>query len=250
MPRRRRYRADGTPAPRARRTPKPKPTRQELEQLDRLTDSLPDHLRAYRDREILSPTRRYRLEEALQRRTRSLVVVLHGVHDPHNQAAVMRSCEAFGLQEIHIADDPSAPLRPSSRVTQNAHRWLDVERHPDFTSAAENLRQRGFELWTAIPTPTSRSLYEMDFTRPIALVFGNESRGLPAEIADRCDGEFVIPLVGFTQSLNISAAAAIAFSWAVETRRRQWGRSGDLGDDELAALREHFYRQAAGFPLD
>jgi tRNA (guanosine-2'-O-)-methyltransferase len=243
---RKRRRADGSPAPRSRRTLKPLPSAADLEALEALTDGLPEPLRAFRDRNILNPVRRFRLEEALRHRTRSLVVVLYSVDDPHNQAAVMRTSEALGLQEVHVVGkDQAAEFRPSPRVTQNAHRWLDVVAHPNFTAAEEHLRSRGFELLAAALGPDAKSVVDLDFTRSVALVFGNESEGLPREILHACDGTFTIPLYGLSQSLNISVAAAVTLSWAIESRRRAWGEPGDLEPKEKMRLRRRFYATAA-----
>ncbi|MFQ5348839.1 MAG: TrmH family RNA methyltransferase, partial [Thermoanaerobaculia bacterium] len=183
------------------------------------------------------------LEQAIANRTRSLVVVLHGVHDPHNQAAVMRTCEALGVQEMVVVTEAGEPFRPSGRVTQNAFRWLDIDRPPDFESAAHNLRRRGLRLLAA--SFDGEPLAAVDFTRPTALVFGNESRGLPQPVVAGCDGSFSIPMRGLSQSLNVSVAAGVALHWAVEARRRTLGSSGDLDETERAALRRRFYLQAA-----
>ncbi len=216
-----------------------------MAELERLTDELPADLRAFRDRGLLNPVRRYRLEEAIRHRSRTLVPILHGVHDPHNQAAVMRSCEALGLQEFHfIQSTEGRSLRASSRITQNAHRWIDVIEHGDFASAQNVLRDRGLTFYAAAFDEKALPLTEMDFTRPLALLFGNESKGLPAEIIGACDGAFVIPLYGLSQSLNISVAAAVTLSWAVETRRRAWGDPGDLSSEEKMELRRRFYETA------
>ncbi len=243
MGRRNRPRSDGSRAPRARRTRKPEPTPEEMAALEKLTDGLPEELRAFRDRGWLSAKRRFYLERALRHRTRSLVVVLHGVHDPHNQAAVMRSCEALGVQEIEIVAEAGEPFRPSGRVTQNAHRWLDLASRADFATAAAGLRRRGLRLMAADPGGTP--LAEVDFTRPTALVFGNESRGLPSAVQAACDGSFSIPMYGLSQSLNVSVAAGVVLHQAIEQRRRSWGGPGDLGEEERDELRRRFYLQAA-----
>ena len=225
------------------RTPKPDPSSGELRELEKLTDALPESLRAFRDQGILSAKRRFYIEEALKHRTRTLVAVLHGIYDPHNQAAVLRSAEALGIQEVHLTG--ISAFRPSGRVTQNAHRWLDVAKYDDFGEAFDILRARGFRLLAAAPGADARTLFDLDFSQPTAVVLGSESRGLPAEVIAACDERFAIPLYGFSQSLNVSVAAALALSWGVESRRRQWGSPGDLTAAELAELRERFYRTAA-----
>lgn len=237
-------RTDGSPAYRSVRTPKPPPPPESLAELEELTDNLPPELRAYRDQGLLSPQRRYYLEQVLGQRTRTLATILAGTHDPHNQAAVMRTCESLGIQEVHLALGDE-PFRPSPKVTQNAHRWLDVVSHPDFAAIAGTLRGRGFNLFAATLEDRAESLYEIDFTHPVVVVFGSEPTGLPESILAVCDGSFHIPMYGLSQSYNISVAAAITLSWAVESRRRAWGKPGDLDPEELAALRRRFYETAA-----
>jgi tRNA (guanosine-2'-O-)-methyltransferase len=241
----RRLRADGTPSPRGSRTPKPPPTEEQLARLEEVTDALPADLRAYRDRGLLNPVRRFRLEEAIRHRTRTLVPVLHGVHDPHNQAAVMRTCEALGLQEFHFIRSPRGrSLRASPRVTQNAHRWIDVIEHADFGDVQVALRDRGLSIYAAAFDEGALHLQEVDFTQPLAILFGNESKGIPQEILTACDGALVIPLYGLSQSLNISVAAAVTLTWAVEARSRAWGSPGDLTPEEQMGLRRRFYKTA------
>jgi len=241
----RRLRADGTPSPRGGRTPKPPPTEEQLAELERLTDQFPESLRAFRDRGLLNPVRRFRLEEAIRHRSRTLVPVLHGVHDPHNQAAVMRTCEALGLQEFHfIQSTAGSSLHANPRITQNAHRWIDVIEHADFASAQGKLRERGLACYAASFEEDAVPLQEMDFTRPLAILFGNESKGLPEEIIEACDRTFVIPLYGLSQSLNISVAAAVTLTWAVEARRHAWGDPGNLTPEEQMELRWRFYETA------
>jgi tRNA (guanosine-2'-O-)-methyltransferase len=157
----------------------------------------------------------------------------------------MRSCEALGLQEFHfIQAAEGTPLHASPRITQNAHRWIDVIEHADFAGAQSELLDRGLTCYAAAFDENAVPLQEMDFARPLALLFGNESRGLPEEIIEACDGTFVIPLYGLSQSLNISVAAAVTLSWAVEFRRRAWGNPGDLSPEEQMELRRRFYETA------
>ena len=100
-------------------------------------------------------------------------------------------------------------------------------------------------LLAAAPNKQAVPLFQIDFTRPVALVFGSEPSGLPDELLAVCDGTFVIPMYGLSQSLNISVASAVSLAWAVETRRRAWGEPGDLTEEERMALRRRFYATAA-----
>lgn len=233
-------------AERGQRTPIPPPSQEDLERLEELTDRLPADLQAFRDRGLLNEVRRFRIEQTLSNRTRSLVTVLDGVHDPHNQAAVMRTSEALGLQEIHVIAGDEQRIRPSPRVTQNAHKWLDLQRHSTFDQAAESLRKRGFEIWGAGLAESSIPLDELPVERPLALVFGNESVGLQPQTLSSCDGSFEIPLRGFSQSLNVSVAAALALWSVLCERESRFGNAGDLDEEERMRLRRKFYYRAVG----
>ena len=217
---------------RGQRTPKPPPSQEDLQRLNALTDRLPEDLREFRDRGVLSAVRRYRIEQALAQRSRSVLALLVGVHDPHNQAAVVRTSEALGLQEVHIVASDEEPFRPSPRVTQNAHLWLDLVRHHSFDGAADALHERGFELWAAAVSESTISVRDLPTDRPLVLVFGNESLGLSPPTLNRCDGTFAIPLRGFSQSLNVSVAAAVALWSVVDTRQSRNGSVGDLEEQD------------------
>ena len=158
--------------------------------------------------------------------------------------------------------EPGVGFRPSSRVTQNAHRWLDLIEHDGPDAAVTALGERGFSLLAAAPGDGAIPLQEVDFRRPVAVVLGSERDGLPPEMLERCDeagipvvmfnrgqdesdGVFTIPLYGLSQSLNISVAAAVILFWAVETRRRAHGRIGELSEEERMDLRRRFYALAA-----
>ena len=218
------------------------PSDLDLENLSRKVDALPQDLQTLAAH--LAPRRLWRIEQALSNRTFSLSVLLHQVEDPHNQAAVFRTAEGLGLQEIHIVPHPYNPLRPSVGVTQNAHKWLDLVHHESFHEALPACRSRGHLVLAAALTSGSYPAAEVDWTRPITVVLGNEVHGIPDDLMAACDGVIALPMYGLTASYNLSVAAAMLLSAAVEARRRAWGRVGDLGDKEKARLRRRFYRLA------
>ncbi|MDF1563233.1 MAG: RNA methyltransferase [Deltaproteobacteria bacterium] len=246
MSRRKKLHADGTPVPRRTAVSRPKVPEEELEKLEALTDTLPEALQQFRALGIIGAERRYRIEEALRHRTRTLLPLLQGIHDPHNQAAVIRSSEALGIQEIHVVDSVKAPFRPSPRVTQSTHRWTEVHVHPEPEVAVERLRARGFSVLATALRDDALPLHEVDFKRPTAVLLGNESTGLSEELVDAADGAVMIPIYGLAQSYNVSVAAALTLAAAVEQRRRAWGSPGDLDEASKALLRLRYYRSAAG----
>ncbi len=182
---------------------------------------------------LLAP-RLDRIEAVLKGRTRSFTLVLDQLEDAFNMAAVLRTCEAFGVQDVHVIENPNAPFKPNATVTQGCDKWLDVHHHKDFAGCRATLP--GFRILASAARDGAQSLTDISFDQKVALVLGNERFGVRQEVIDQCDGFFWIPMVGFSQSLNISAAAS-----ACVTRARL-GRPGDLNDSEMSALRERFQR--------
>ena len=190
---------------------------------------------------FLLPERRDRIHRAVAERTRTLTVVLEALCDPQNVNAVLRTCDAFGVQEVHVVEGPMKPWERNKKISQNADKWLDVVRWKSAAECLGHLRSRGFSLYATRPGEASRDLAQLSFAGPVALVFGNESRGVSAEALALADLTYAIPMRGFVKSLNVSVAAAVSLARAVERRELERGRHGDLSEAEAAALRERFY---------
>jgi len=191
--------------------------------------------------DFLLPERKERIDRAVESRTRSLTVVLEAFCDPQNVNAVLRTCEAFGVQEVHVVEGPMKPYDRNRKISQNADKWLDVVRWQRTADCLAHLRSRGFSLYATWLGEGSRSLGELSFAGPVALVFGNENRGVSPEALAGCDRAYAIPMRGLVQSLNVSVAAAVSLYHAVERREAERGRHGDLTEAESRALRERFY---------
>lgn len=174
--------------------------------------------------EVLGPMvtneRLARLEGVLSRRLSSVTVLLDSPHDPHNGAAVLRSCDAFGVQEAHVI--PAAErFLASNMVAKGAERWVDVIEHVDSDSAAGALKGRGFRL---VATHPQGRLTPEDLAQvpKVALVLGNERDGISQPLTALMDDSVRIPMVGFVESLNVSVSTAILLRAATQ------GRPGDL----------------------
>jgi tRNA (guanosine-2'-O-)-methyltransferase len=190
--------------------------------------------------DLLLAPRKERIEQVVANRTRSVTVVLEKLEDTFNMAAVLRTCEGMGLQEVHVIRNPDAPFAPNSKVTQGCDKWLDLHVHRDFTGCAQQLKARGFTVLASAIAPGATSLFDLKFDKPVAMVFGNERFGVTPEVLANVDGTFWIPMRGFTQSLNISAAASACVTRAVSWRLEHLGVQGDLPEPERAALRDQF----------
>ena len=189
---------------------------------------------------LLLEPRKERIEQVLSKRTRNLTVVLDRLEDAFNMAAVLRTCEAMGVQEVHVVKNPDAPFAPNGAVTQGCDKWLDIIRHEDFAACKKALHARGFKVLASAIREGAQDLYSLKFDEKTALVFGNERFGVSSEVLDGCDGVFWIPMRGFTQSLNISAAVSAAVTRAISWRVEHLGPQGDLSTEEAATLRTHF----------
>jgi tRNA (guanosine-2'-O-)-methyltransferase len=181
-----------------------------------------------------------RIDQVIARRTRTVTVVLDRLEDNFNMGAVVRTCEGMGLQELHVIRNAAAPFRPNGKVTQGCEKWIDIHTHRDFAGCRAALKEKGYALFASAVRDGATSLFELRFDRKIALVFGNERHGVSPEVLDGCDGVFWIPMRGFSQSLNVSAAVCAAVTRAVGWREEHLGGSGDLSPEEAAELRERF----------
>jgi len=186
----------------------------------------------------LSANRRARIDDVLSRRTRNLVLVLEGVHDPHNVAACMRTAEGLGLQELHVISH--VDYVPNKKVCQGSDKWLDIRQHLTPEAAAAALRGRGYALYAAALAPDAVPIDSLDFSGRIALALGNEHEGISEQLQALCDGAFAIPMRGFTQSFNVSVAAAITLYHATRARVAALGPAGDLEAGDLEALRRRW----------
>jgi tRNA (guanosine-2'-O-)-methyltransferase len=196
------------------------------------------------DPEFLLPERKARIDEVVAQRTRTLTVVMEAFCDPQNVNAVLRTCEAFGIQELHVIEGPMKAYDRNKKISQNADKWLDVQRWPSTAECLEALRRDGFAIYATHLDDGAVPLDQLSFAGKVALVFGNENRGVSPEALALADATYAIPMRGFMQSLNVSVAAAISIAKAVDRREAERGRHGDLGELEAAELRERFYVQA------
>lgn len=168
----------------------------------------------------MTEERLQRIEEVLNARQAGLTVVLENVHDPHNISAVMRSCDAVGIQEIYILNTKIPKHKKfGNKSSSSANKWLTIHQFTDPAACFTCLRQKYDSILTTHLSSDAITLYDIDFTGSIALVFGNEHGGVSDEIISMADGNFVIPQVGMIRSLNISVACAVSIYEAFRQKR-------------------------------
>lgn len=169
---------------------------------------------------LVVAARASRLRSVIGARLSSVTVVMDAPHDPHNGAAVLRSCDAFGIQELHVVPRDE-PFAISTTVTRGSEKWVDVVQHTSVSDAVRSLRAREFEL---VRTHPQGDLVPEDLAaiHRCALVLGNEHDGIRDELETAASRSVRVPMRGFTESLNLSVCAAILLSAATA------GRAGDL----------------------
>jgi len=170
----------------------------------------------------LTPARRQRMLDVVQKRTAKLRLVVQDVHQPHNVSACLRSADAFGVLNCDVVT-LNEKFSPST-VARGVHHWLHIQHFQDVASCVKNLKAHGFKIAAALPTQSSVPLQDLPFDQPLALVFGNEHAGISNEWLQHCDLFYTIPMVGMVESLNISVSAAISL---FEARSQMLSKMGE-----------------------
>lgn len=194
----------------------------------------------------MTPQREQRIIQVLDKRKDDITIVLENVFDPHNISAVMRTCDAVGVQDIYILNTRIPRHKKwGAKSSSSAAQWLTIHQYTDARECFAALRGRADHIFTTHLAGDAVTLYDMDLTGRIALVFGNEHSGVSDEIRALADGNFIIPQVGIIQSLNISVACAVTLYEAFRQKSAagQYDRPG-LAPDRYAGLLREWSRGA------
>ncbi|MBT4680103.1 MAG: RNA methyltransferase [Flavobacterium sp.] len=148
----------------------------------------------------------------LQDRTRHFTVVLEDIYQQHNASAVIRSCDIFGIQDVHVIEN-KYKSKVSKNIAKGSQKWLSFHNYKEDTNntleCLNSLKSKGYQIIATTPHNNSCSLHDFDISKKSAFVFGVEKAGVSDDVMKNADGFLKIPMVGFTESLNISVAAAI-----------------------------------------
>lgn len=207
-----------------------------------LKPTLTDFLAQY-----ITDNKKDKIEQALEHRTRHLTVVVEDVYQPHNASAVIRTCDCFGIQELHIIENRNR-YNVNPDVALGASKWVDVIRHHEkkdvsnTPSCIDSLRERGYRIIATTPHRDDVNLAELPLDQKTALLFGNELEGLSEEAIKNADGFMRIPMVGFTESLNLSVSAAICIHFLRHKLEHSEGIYWKLSNEEKEEIRLRWYR--------
>jgi tRNA (guanosine-2'-O-)-methyltransferase len=184
---------------------------------------------------ILTDNRKEKFLKVLENRTKHFTIAVEDVFQMHNTSAVMRSCEVFGIQELNIIEQRFGK-RIDKEIALGAQKWVDINRFDTVEGCISSLKNKGYQIIATTPHENDSMLEDFDITKPSALFFGTEKDGLSPEILEKADGFLKIPMVGFTESLNISVSAAIIIQ-NLTNRLRNSDISWHLSDDEIMEKR-------------
>ncbi|NOY47117.1 MAG: RNA methyltransferase [Chlorobi bacterium] len=156
----------------------------------------------------LTESRKARFELVLSQRTKHFTVATEDVFQLHNTSAVMRSCDVFGIQELHVIEEQNVK-RIDREIAMGAQKWVDLQRYNSVSDCIKALQQKGYQIVATTPHDSDCMLEEFDVTKKSCFFFGRETEGLSKEVMENASCFLKIPMVGFTESLNISVSAAI-----------------------------------------
>ena len=156
----------------------------------------------------LTEERKQRFLEVLQKRTKHITVAVEDVYQLHNTSAIIRSCDVFGIQDLHVIEDRFGK-RLDKNIAMGAEQWVDVYRYQTTADCISKLKDDGYQIIATTPHNDSSLLHDFFPTEKSAIFFGTEKEGLSEEVMQQADGFLKIPMVGFSESLNVSVSAAI-----------------------------------------
>ena len=184
---------------------------------------------------FLTDARKEKFAKVLAQRTKHFTVATEDVYQLHNTSAVIRSCDVFGIQEVDIVEERNSK-RIDREIAMGAQKWVDLNRFHTVNDCIADLKQKGYQIVGTTPHTNDCELHEFDVTKKSCFFFGRETEGLSNEVLHAADCFLKIPMVGFTESLNISVSAAIILQY-VTTKLRQTNMNWQLTEDEILEKR-------------
>jgi tRNA (guanosine-2'-O-)-methyltransferase len=186
------------------------------------------------------------VDRVLNERTRYVTIVLENIYQSQNASATLRTSECLGLQEVHIVEN-TAKYHLNIRVLKGADKWLELHRYRtpgvnNTEACFTKLKSEGYRIFVADPAEDGVSIEELSANQKIALVFGNELRGVSAYAVENADGKIRIPMYGFTESLNISVSVAICLSTLMK-KLRESGVDFHLREEEKRLIKLEWFKK-------
>jgi len=185
--------------------------------------------------EHISDNKREKFDENVKNRTRHITVVLENLFQPHNAAAVLRSCDCFGVQDVHIIENFNK-YEPNKEIDMGSSKWLNTIKYNktenNTTECIQALKAKGYKIVATTPHTNDCMIEDLPLNQPIALLFGTELTGLTDEALEQADAYVRLPMYGFTESYNISVSVALALFSVTERMRKNESINWQLPDHE------------------
>ena len=190
-----------------------------------MDNQLLEHLLSF-----LTDRRKNLFDEVISKRTRHFTVATEDVYQLHNTSAVMRSCDVFGVQDLHVIEE-KVSKKIDREIAMGAQKWVNIDRHNSTKECIDNLKENGYQIIATTPHNNSTELKDFDISKKSAFFFGKEKEGLSDIVLEAADGYLKIPMYGFTESLNISVSAAIILQTLI-TRLKDSNVDWELSEPE------------------
>ena len=191
---------------------------------------------------ILTDNRKERFLNVLKNRTKHFTIAVEDIFQMHNTSAVMRSCEVFGIQELNVIEQRYGKSI-DKEIAMGAQKWVDINAFDSISGCVDSLKAKGYQIIATTPHENDCLMDDFDISKPSALFFGTERDGLSEEILQKADGFLKIPMVGFTESLNISVSAAIIIQNLMH-RLRASDINWQLSEEEILKKRLQWARSS------
>ena len=188
---------------------------------------------------FVTPRRKGRIEHVLKGRLNGIQLAIEAPSDINNALAAVRTCEAMGVSNIHLIT-PEGDAGAIRAVTQGAFYWVNIHTYPSFEAFSASLRQTPSQLAGA-KMEAPLQLQDIPINNPLCLMMGNEQRGLSKQAQEDCDMLYSIPMVGMSESLNLSVSAAISLYDTTQRKRLALGRQSDLSETERSQMQAKYY---------
>lgn len=200
--------------------------------------------------QFVTPNRLARIKSVLAQRTRHITLVLEDIYQPHNASAVLRSCECFGIQDVHIIEN-RYQYEVNPDIVLGASKWLDLRQYnkadENTVSCLQNLKKKGYLLVATSPHEEDFTPANLPLEKPVALLFGTEQEGLSPQALEMADAFLSIPMAGFTESFNISVSAAICL-YEISSRLRKSQFEWRLTESEKNELLHEWLKKSIKNP--
>jgi len=194
-----------------------------------------------KSKDFITPARLAKITAAVKARQFSLRVVLENIHDPHNVSAIFRTCDAVGVPKVTLLYTVESFPKISKTSSASSRKWVEHEKCDNTEECFKKLKEQGFKIIATALNDKSKNLYDLDLTKKVAIVMGNEHRGVSDEVLKYADEILYIPMRGMIQSLNVSVATAVILYEAQRQRslKGMYDKS-ELSEEELEKMIEEW----------